>query len=29
MAQALILQLDEHVLLALRARARAQGLSLE
>ena len=29
MAQVLIRQLDEHVLLALRARARAQGLSLE
>ena len=29
MAQVLIRQLDEHVLLALRARARSQGLSLE
>ena len=29
MAQVLIRQLDDHVVDALRARARAQGLSLE
>jgi plasmid stability protein len=29
MAQVLIRQLDDHVVEALRARARAQGLSLE
>jgi len=29
MAQVLIRQLDDHVVSALRARARAQGLSLE